>query len=561
MDVIEDAAALDAAAGGETASRTGINAAAATLAAIGAAGCGGGAAVGTVPSTATPTRNQASRFLAQAGLSTKASDIERVRTLGYAGWLDEQIAMPRTSSCVEWLRQYGYDDTVYMGGQGGADNMLWRKLIASPDQLRQRMTFALSEILVISVGGLAATVFRAFSAGYYWDILEANAFGNYRTLLEQVSRSPAMGSYLTYRGNQKADSGRGSIPDENYAREIMQLFTIGLLQLNLDGSLKLVNGTPQETYTQEDVSGLARVFTGWNIDTSVGTISTVDRWIRPMVQSPSLHELGTKTFLGTTIPANTNGEQSLVMALDHLMAHPNVAPFIARQLIQRLVTSQPSPAYVARVAAVFNNNGSGTKGDLKAVLRQVLLDEEARSDANLTNPQWGKLREPVLRLVQWARTFGATSADGRWGRVGDTSSPAARLAQSPLRSPSVFNFFRPGYVPPNSALGAAGLTAPEFQITNETSVAGYINYMQSVVSRTGDYSGDYSSLVPLAGDNARLLDELNTLLAAGQIPAATLATLKTALDTIAGSTTSGLNNRIYAALTMVLAAPEYITLK
>jgi uncharacterized protein (DUF1800 family) len=370
-----------------------------------------------------------------------------------------------------------------------------------------------------------------------------------------------MGSYLSYRGNRKANAATGSLPDENYAREVMQLFSIGLLELNVDGTPKLVAGATKETYVQDDVSQLARVFTGWDLDTSVGTVDTPDRYMRAMVQIPARHELGTKSFLGTTIAANTDGVQSLKLALDALLAHANTGPFVSRQLIQRLVTSNPSAAYVGRVAAVFNNNGSGVKGDLKAVVRAVLLDADARSDANLTQANWGKLREPLIRFIHWARTFGAVSPDDSWN-VGDLSDPATRLGQSPLRATTVFNFFRPGYVPPNSDLGTQGITAPEFQITTETSVAGWINFMQRTVNTgVGNVKGVYTALMPLVSDSAALLAELNVLLAAGQISASTLALMKTALDTISTSTTTGQNNRLYAALTLVLAAPEYIAQK
>ena len=513
------------------------------------------------PPPVSPTREQGARFLAQAALGSSAADIERVRTLGYTAWLDEQFALPRSSSNVEWLKSKGYDDAANRNNFQGANNMLWRKLLGSPDVLRQRVTQALSEIVVISLATLSGVSFRAFAAGNFVDILEANAFGNYRDLLQQVSTSPAMGAYLSFIGNRKANAATGSLPDENYAREVMQLFTIGLVELNVDGTPRLVAGQQKETYAQDDVSQLARVFTGWVLDTSVGTADTPDRAMRPMVQSPTLHELGTKTFLGTTIAANTNGVQSLQLALDALVAHANVAPFVSRQLIQRLVVSNPSPAYVARVATVFNNNGSGVKGDLKAVVRAVLLDTEARSDTNLTLPTWGKLREPMLRFIHWARTFGATSAADTWA-IGDLSDPATRLGQSPLRAPTVFNYFRPGYLPPNTVLGTQGITAPEFQITTESSVAGWINYMQTVINNgVGGVKGNYGALTALIADSAALLAELNVLLAAGQISATTLAQLKTALDTISTSTTAGQNNRLYAALTLVLACPEYITQK
>ena len=538
---------------------------AATLVTSTLAACGGGSATDPAPAPPPPgpppasiTREQASRFLAQASLGATAADIEHVRTLGFDAWLEEQFALPRSSSNVDWLRTKLYDAVANKNSQAGSNNMLWRKLIGSPDALRQRVTLALSEIVVVSIANIAATPFKSFAAAAFLDILEANAFGNYRTLLDQVSTSAAMGAYLSFRGNKKANAAVGSLPDENYAREVMQLFTI---ELNLDGTPKLSNGKTKETYTQDDVSQMARVFTGWDWDTSVGTADTPDRVIRPMLQIASRHELGEKRFLGTVIPANTDGVQSLKLALDTLSAHPNMAPFISRQLIQRLVCSNPSAAYVARVAGVFVDNGRGVRGDLRAVIKALLLDADARSATGLADPSFGKLREPVVRFVQWARTFGATSADDSWN-IGDTSDPATRLGQSPLRAPSVFNFFRPGYVPPNSAIGSQSLTAPEFQITTESSVAGFVNFMQkNIASGLAGMTPDYSALLPLAADSAALLAEANVLLAAGQLSAQTLAALKAALDSISTSTATGASNRVKAALTLVMAAPEYIAQK
>jgi uncharacterized protein (DUF1800 family) len=251
----------------------------------------------------------------------------------------------------------------------------------------------------------------------------------------------------------------------------------------------------------------------------------------------------------------------LKIALDALFAHPNIAPNISRQLILRLVTSNPTPAYVARVAAVFSNDGSGVKGNLKAVVKAILLDNEARSSARLGDPNFGKQREPILRLTAWARATAATSSADAW-TIGNTSDPATRLAQSPLRSGSVFNFFRPGYVPPNSAIGSAGLVAPEFQITNESSVVGYLNFMQTTVSKgVGDVKADYTALMPLADTAQALLDELNVVMAAGQLSAATLAVMKAALDSMPAATDPARLNRIYAALVLVLAAPEFIIQK
>jgi uncharacterized protein (DUF1800 family) len=418
------------------------------------------------------------------------------------------------------------------------------------------MVLALSEICVVSVLGVA-TNWRQFAVAHYLDILEANAFGNYRSLLGQITLSTAMGYYLTYRGSAKANAS-GSEPDENYARELMQLFTIGLVRLDADGT-----PTAMETYGATDVSQLARVFTGWDLDTS-GLVAPYPPSIhqRPMAQVASRYESGSKSFLGIAIPAGTSAIDSLNAALDTLFAHPNMPPFIARQLIQRLVTSNPTPGYVGRVAAAFVDNGTGVRGDLKAVLRAILLDGEARDAGNAGNSAFGKVREPVVRFLNWARAFNATSAGDGWG-IGDLSDPATRLGQSPMRSGSVFNFFRPGYVPPNTSIAAAALAAPEMQITTESSVAGYVNFMQKAISGSsiGDTRADYSSLTPLATDSAALLAELNLVLAANQVSSTTLDSLKTALDSISVATAAGKLNRIDAAITLVMASPEYIVQK
>lgn len=517
----------------------------------------------TNPYLAPTNATEAARFLAQASLGPVKADITALQSSTYGAWIDAQMAMPQTQSHYDWLLAHGYGDAAYMNGEQGLNNSLWRKLITSPDTLRQRVTLALSEILVVSVLGINAS-WRQFSVAHYLDILENNAFGNYRTLLDQVTLSPAMGVYLTYRGNAKANTTTGSQPDENYARELMQLFTIGLQKLNMDGTLQLVNGNPVETYVQADVSGLARVFTGWDYDTS-GLTSPYppDIQKRNLVQSArNQYETGIKTFLGVTIPANTAAPAALKIALDTLYAHASLPPFISQQLIQRLVTSNPSPAYVQRVATVFANNGAGVRGDLKAVIKAILLDAEARDMTVAAGSSFGKLREPMIRFLNWARAFNATSPSDVWA-VGDLSDPSTKLGQSPMRAPTVFNFFHPGYAPPDGALAAQKLLAPELEITDESTVAAYVNFMQKAISGTGinDVKGNYGSLVFLVGDSAALLAELNLVLAANQIPAATLAALKTALDTIAVTTDAGRNNRIYAAITLVMASPAYIAQK
>ena len=499
-------------------------------------------------------------------MGANRAQIDSVITLGYSGWLDAQFALPASGTRWDWLIANGYSDISHKNDEAGFDAVAWSKLLSAPDTLRQRITLALSEIFVTAIDGLVGSGWRQFCAATYLDLLEANAFGNHRTLLQQISLSAPMGQFLTFRGSAKANATTGALPDENYARELMQLFTIGLVQLNLDGTPKLSGGATTYTYGQDDITGLARVFTGWDFDlagqsASVGT-ATPDFVRRPLTQVSSRYETGAKTFLGTTIAAGTDATVGLTQALDAIFAHANVAPFFSRQLIQRLVTSNPSPAYVARVAATFNDNGGGVRGDLKAVTKAVLLDDEARGASAAAVGGFGKLREPILRFTGWARAYSVASASGTWA-IGDTSDPATKLAQSPLRSPSVFNFFRPGYVPPNTTFDAAALVAPEFQIANESSVVGYVNFLQRAVAglSVGDVLADYTSLLALADDANALLAEINLVLAASRLSAATLAPLATAVGSMASGTDPTRRNRIYAALVLVLAAPEFIVQK
>ena len=527
------------------------------------------------PAEAQPTAAEASRFLAQASMGANRSHINRVQAVGYAAWLDEQFNLPASSSRWDWLVAQGYyADSTNVNTQAGFDSCAWAHLLSAPDTLRERVTLALSELFVVSVSSINAS-WKSFGGAAFADLLQANAFGNFRALLQKVSTSVQMGAYLTFLNSKKADPVSGALPDENYARELMQLFTIGLQVLELDGTPKLSGGKPMDTYALGDITGLARVFTGWTYDFAGAAVpkATPDYHRRPMIQNARNHETGAKTFLGTTIPAGTPGEASLTLALDHIFLHPNLGPFVCRQLIQRLITSNPSPAYVARVATVFNDDGSATapapapapalarRGNLRAVLRALLLDPEARSAAAAATGS-GKLREPMLRFSAWARAYNVSSPSNAW-RVGDTTNPATALGQSPLRSASVFNFFRPGYVPPNTEIAAASWVAPEFQITNESSVIGYLNFMKRAVAGTvGDLTPDYSSLMPLADDAAALLAEINLVLAAGALPAeTTLKDLIAAVQTMAKGDDTARRNRIHAAVLLVLAAPEFIVQK
>jgi len=523
------------------------------------------------PAAAAPTANEAARFLAQASFGPTDADIAQVQTLGYRGWLDAQMALQPTPH-LPYVRA-NYNAALFGGNFNFMQDSFWQQAVPAPDQLRQRAKFALSQILVVSAESNQIATPADGLANYY-DLLGQHAFGNYRQLLEAVATSPMMGIYLSHLRNQKADAATGRVPDENFARELMQLFTIGLVELNLDGTPKLVNGQPVETYSNTDITGLARVFTGWSwaaADTSNasfngGGTAYADRILRPMQPYPQFHETGTKVFLNTTIPANTSAQQSLTIALDRLFNHPNLCPFIGRQLIQRLVTSNPSPAYVARVSAACVDNGAGVRGDMRAMVRAILLDDAARGAAGLSDPQFGKLREPVLRLAQWARCFGATSASGNW-TIRNLDSPATSLGQQPLRAPSVFNFYRPGYVPANTAIAAAGLVAPEFQITGETSVAGYTNFMQGVIaSGVGlgsprDVRASYAGELAVADNADALVDRVDRCLMAGQMATQQRQEIRDAINAISPTATNGRINRVYTAVLLTMASPEYLVQK
>jgi len=537
-----------------------------TLAALSAAvaACGGGGGAAPTPPSPPPpaafTSADASRLLAQASFGADRAEVERTRTLGATAWIDEQLALPRSQGHVDWLTAQGYNlYPDFQFSRAPMDYTVWRKFLSAPDQLRQRMVYALSQIMVIAVEGISGR-WPAFGAAYYLDLLDEHAFGNFRNLLDAVTLSPAMGNYLSMRGSRKADAS-GRQPDENYAREVMQLFTIGLSELNADGTPRLSGGATIDSYGQADVTGLARVFTGWDYIT--GDTTSPATVIAPLTNYATRHETGSKTFLGTTIGANTSAAESLRIALDTLANHANVGPFIGRQLIQRFVSSNPSAAYVGRIAAVWANDGNGVRGNLKAVLRAILTDSEARDGAAArAAASAGKLREPVLRFTQWARAAKVGSASGQW-RLGNLSDPATRLGQSPLHSSSVFNFYRPGYVPPNTSLATAGRVAPEFQITTESSVAGYLNFMQTAIATTNgvlgsDVKPDYAAWIALAADAQALADEANLVLASGQLSVASVATVRDAVAAIAATNSA---QRVQAALLLTLAAPEYLVLK
>lgn len=548
-------------------------AAAAAAASAALAACGGGNDMvsGGNPSAplAPSSAAQASGFLGQAGLDANQNSIDGLMQTTYEAWLAAQMAIPLSQSHKDWLIEKGFNvrDTRNdnINGNGGWEKSVWRKLFSSPDSLRQKTVLAWSELFVVSALGLPIQ-WKNFAIANYLDTLEALAFGNYRDILEAVTLSSAMGTYLNMKGNKKAVPSLGRVPDENYAREVMQLFTIGLHQLNPDGTVKLDGmGQPIETYTNDDTQGLAAVFTGWRNSSGEDASGLLEpaayQHGLPMQLDDGLHSTTVKTFLGVTIPAGTSGQESLEIALDTLFQHPNTAPFVSKHFIQRFVTSNPSPAYVGRVAAVFANNGQRVRGDMGAVIKAVLLDAEARSGQG--SATFGKLREPMVRLLQWGRTFGAYSSDGSWN-LGFTNADTA-LGQMPMYSPSVFNFFRPGYTPPNTPIAQAGLLAPEFQILTEPTVVNYINYMEGTVNNARNVRVNYTPELEIARNASALVDRYHLWLAAGQLSDAAVATIKNAIQSIAIPTTgdpnTALRNRIYAAITLVMSSPEYLIQK
>ncbi len=580
------------------ASRGGRRVAAALIAAtvLVLAACGG--AKDDAPPTDLPaSRSEAARFLTQASFGPTSAEIDRVMALGYRAWIDDQFARPASSNRAFWDVQdaavKAADPTNASAtiGQDGVYNAFWRHALTGDDQLRQRMAFALSQVFVISLqDGTVGNEPRAVAQ--YLDMLGDKGLANYRELIESVSLHPLMGTYLTSIRNRKADPRTGRVPDENYAREVMQLFTIGLVELNDDGTPKQVNGAAKETYGPSDIAGLAKVFTGWSwacADLSntcfgngaLGGVSDPERWTKPMVGYPQYHATEEKSFLGTTIAAQGTADPaaSLKTALDALHNHPNVGPFIGRQLIQRFVTSNPSPAYVAAVASAFANNGAGVRGDMKAVLKAVLLHPEARAMSDRS----GKVREPILRVSALLRAFGFASDSGRF-RIGNTDNAGTALGQTAMRSPSVFNFYRPGYVAPGTQAAAAGLVAPEMALAQETSAAGYVNYVRDgIASGFGasasvtvngttvtrrDLQPDFAGELALADRPAELVQRIADKLLPEGMPDVLKTEIATAVDTIAipALNSSGSNQaqidaarrtRVNAAVFLAAVSPEF----
>jgi uncharacterized protein (DUF1800 family) len=520
------------------------------------------------PLIVTTAKADAARLLIQATYGPTMNEINRAAEMGPAAWISDQLTTPSRDTHWDYVmvRKGPIGCTVCDAQYINATmESFWDQAVRSPDQLRQRTVLALSELFVVSTVNSPVAIQEDAHASYL-DMLARNAFGNYRTLLEQVSTHPTMGLYLSHLRNEKEDPTTGRIPDENYAREVMQLFTIGLWQLNPDGSRKKDgNGHDIPTFNQADVMGMAKVFTGWGWH---GPDKSASGWKwgasgdykNQMMVFPAFHSTSEKRFLGTVIPGNTSGEQSMKIAMDTLFNHPNVGPFIGSQLIKRFVTSNPSPAYVARVSAAFNNT-KGVRGDMKAVLTAVLMDPEARDSARANDPQWGKLREPLVRFGTWLRAFDAKSAKGNY-TIWNLEDPVSSIGQNPLRAPSVFNWFRPGYAPPGEIM-KRGLVAPEFQITHETTATGYANFISNTVERGFGWNqtnikSSYTPELAMATNPAALLDHLNLLLLAGQMSAGTRQII---LDAVNAWPATDAKNRVYTAITLTMVSPEFIVQK
>jgi uncharacterized protein (DUF1800 family) len=559
------------------------------LAACGGEGATGGG--GTAPPPAAPivrkpsTDAEAVRFLTRTQFSVNSGDMTRIKDIGYVAWLDAEIAKPVGETAVAAYQRLGGEDFANKDyfGTNFHTQVMWQQFLDSNDQLRKRVAFALSEFFVVSANGVDA-VWHGLGLCNYWDILNQHAFGSFRALLEEVTLNPVMGQYLSLNDSRKEDDKTGRRPDENYAREVMQLFTIGLVQLNNDGSIKQdASGNPIPTYTNEDVTNVARAISGWAWQGTAAERLNQEPWLMPgymkrqmtsdpakmqytYANRPSEHSMLEAKFLGVTIPANTDAVSAMKTVLDTLFNHANTPAFFAKQMIQRLVTSNPSPQYVERVARVFIDNGRSVRGDLGAVFKAILFDDDALSATNLTSPTFGKVREPFVRFVQWARTFNLKKpASGKYDLF-DTSQQSNSLGQMVFRSPSVFNFFRPGYVPAGTAIASNKLVAPEFQIINEISTIGYANYLHNVVTNKSNpnLEPDYTAEAAIANDSTALVNRIDLLLSGGQLSQANKDRIKQAVDSITLPATNDADarfNRVAAAIMLTMVSPQYLIQK
>lgn len=521
----------------------------------------------TEPGTALATREEAARLLTQATFGTTEADIAAVQALGIEGWIDDQF------------NRQGAPHLDYVVHHSNGSNrearheVWWRDAIRGEDQLRQRVAFALSQIFVIGDTGYTLGNSQYGIANYY-DMLREQAFGSYRQLLEDVTRSPVMGIYLSMLQNAKGDPESNTRPDENYAREVMQLFSIGLYELSADGTQKLSGGQPIPSYSQADVESYARVFTGWNYrgaDRWNRALFTGNNLVDPMDPYPGFHDADSKTLLGGVVsPAGNSAEEDLSLALRSLSEHANVGPFIGKQLIQRLITSNPTPAYVARVSAVFNNNGQGQRGDLQAVVKAILLDPEARN-GHENVAEFGKLREPMLRITHLWRAFniklGSQSRRGEYNTLSPHVKDLDKLTgQAPLRSPSVFNFYHPDYAPMGE-LQSRRKIAPESEIYTDNHILATTTRINTQIQRLyastptpTDRKWSYLDMAAenaLASDPDSLLERLDLLLLSGGMSDGLRDILRDHMNGLP-DTDAGRSQRVRDSISLIMASPEYL---
>ncbi|MEZ4895547.1 MAG: DUF1800 domain-containing protein [Saprospiraceae bacterium] len=534
-------------------------------------------------------RMDASRFLSQATLGADLTLIDHVVAEGMDNWLEEQMASDPSYVLLVIIMIYQEIVEKFLANGGDSSEVgyrpywsafqygYWQSLMTSGEsqKVRERVALALSEILVISIN----SDLSGFGDGLasYYDIFLKNAFGNYEDILVDVALHPSMGFYLSHLNNPRTIEEENIHPDENFAREIMQLFSIGLYQLNEDGSRKTDGaGNWIPTYDQQDIKSLAKVFTGLGLSGVVpneyldsaefGVGIWVGDMTQPMRMYEEWHEPGEKVILGGhAIPAGQTGMQDIKEAIQVIFNHPNVGPFIGKQLIQRLVTSNPSPAYVARVARAFNDNGEGVRGDMKAVIRAILLDPEARNCETLQDPNHGKLTEPLIRYTQFCLGLPIEQYDNKfWNISYDFWEATGQIA---LGSPSVFNFYLPDYQP-NGAIASKKLVAPEFQIHNSKTSIGFINQVNNWTASNyvmGNWEDEpwailnTDELTPYARDPEVLLNRLDVLFTHGQLTDRTRSIIKSALMPLQRGDYR--DDRVRLALYLLFISPDYAVLK
>ena len=523
-----------------------------------------------------PSQEEASAFLMSASFGPTQSSIQEVVNNGYSAWFRDQTRIRINTILSDTNPTFA--DTSTFRWETIPRQVWFDRAVNGRDQLRQRAAWALSQIFVVSTESREVT-FKSHLHASYMDIMQRGAFGNFRDILGDVTYSPLMGEWLTYIGNERENPETGSMPDENYAREIMQLFTIGLVELNNAGNPR--NDPPRETYTQDDVIELSQVFTGlWWSDLPFGEGETriarrnID--IQPMVMHNAFHDRTPKTFLGTTIPGGIRGNASINRALDHLFAHRNVAPFISRQLIQRMTTSNPTNGYVRRVVRAFNTGnytlpdgdeiGSGERGDMEAVFAAIIFDAQARRADRVDNEQFGKVREPLIRFLHWARASNINRvrvlSDSNFDRDGTTTT----LGQNPYRAESVFNFFRPGFVAAGTTTADQGLLAPELQIVTSATAINYPNFMQEHVLRdnNANWNPRYNDQIRLANDPEALTEHLDLVMTGGRMTTRTKQAVRETIESVeirgnARARDRQLRDRVQLAMLLTVNSQEYNT--